>query len=444
VLNVIWEIFPNLNTRTNNFEGKPLIFIKASENQTSLSSIGNPRRNSLPPFLVVTILISLTLGFGVYPLVIPALMVAVLVGAWVGLRPYIHNLQKMTLEPGYLVLLILIGLFFACYGGFYIPYRPDILTMPWLYFWILTILSLLIVFWIVFLFKNADLITFIWSFCLGSLLFCVATVLFTMWLSKPPFYGAAIDIRYLPFGIQRFINTPGIATLLSLFPITFLATLLLKPNQRPSWFWVIGVLGFVLSIIAAIPLAQRSFFVVVLFISPLVVIIFLLLLRSWYALISVSTLFVIYPVLKIIDHAANTNIFYRPLDQNLFDDGRFQMFYYWFEHVTTNPFERIKVGPAPWVNMQWFHNFFADVHRLSGFWSLLTAIILMAYIFYRIFCVIRIEQRMGFFLMAIAIPCFLIMNTSVVPEGERQPFLLMLAIGAISEVILRRHKITSK
>jgi hypothetical protein len=30
------------------------------------------------------------------------------------------------------------------------------------------------------------------------------------------------------------------------------------------------------------------------------------------------------------------------------------------------------------------------------------------------------------------------MNTSVVPEGERQPFLLLLAIGVISEVILAR------
>jgi hypothetical protein len=30
------------------------------------------------------------------------------------------------------------------------------------------------------------------------------------------------------------------------------------------------------------------------------------------------------------------------------------------------------------------------------------------------------------------------MNTSVVPEGERQPFLLLLAIGVISEVILAK------
>ena len=120
------------------------------------------------------------------------------------------------------------------------------------------------------------------------------------------------------------------------------------------------------------------------------------------------------------------------------------MFQYWFGRVAVNPFERINVGPAQWSDLFWFHNFFADVHRLSGFLALLMAIILMAYIFYRIICVIRIDLRVGLFLMAIAIPCFLIMNTSVVPEGERQPFLLMLAIGAISEVLISRAKAKHK
>jgi len=117
---------------------------------------------------------------------------------------------------------------------------------------------------------------------------------------------------------------------------------------------------------------------------------------------------------------------------------------YWFERVIANPFQRVEVGPAPWDSLQWFHNFFADIHRLSGFWALLAAVILVSYIFIRLLFVIRVDRRLGLFLMAIAIPCFLIMNTSVVPEGERQPFLLLLAIGAISEVILGRHRGSSK
>lgn len=389
-------------------------------------------------------LIPFALGFGVYPLVIPALLAALFGGAWIGLGPFISNLKKTFLEPGYPVFLILIGLFFASYRGFFIPYRPEIHTMPWLYFWVLFILSLLIVLWVALFNKDKDLIRFIWALSLGSLLFCVATVAFTVWLNKPPFYAAAIDIRYLPFGIQKVINTPGIANLLCLFPIAFLAALLLKPNQRPSWFWVLGILGFALSLIAAIPLAQRSFFVVVLFIAPLVAAFFLLLLRSWSALIGICALFATYPVTKWIDQAVGTNLLYRPLDQSLINDARLQMFQYWFERVAVNPFERIDIGPAPFSDLFWFHNFFADIHRLSGFWALLTAIILMAYIFYRIICVIRIDQRVGLFLMAIAIPCFLIMNTSVVPEGERQPFLLMLAIGAIAEVLISRAKAKHK
>jgi hypothetical protein len=316
--------------------------------------------------------------------------------------------------------------------------------MPWLYFSILTTLSLLIVLWVALFDNDKDLICFIWALSIGSLVFCIATVAFTAWLVKPPFYAAAIDIRYLPFGIQKVINTPGIANLLCLFPVTFLAALLLQPNQRPSWFWTLGILGFVLSLIAAIPLAQRSFFVVVLFIAPLVVALSLLLLRSWHALIGIFALFFTYPIIGWIDHAVGTNLLSRPLDQSLINDARFQMFHYWFERVVVNPFERIEVDPTRWPGLPWFHNFFADVHRLSGFWALLIAITLMTYIFYKIICVIRIEQRVGLFLMAIAIPCFLIMNTSVVPEGERQPFLLMLAIGAISEVLISRAKAKHK
>lgn len=316
--------------------------------------------------------------------------------------------------------------------------------MPWAFFEVLSGLSLLTVIWASLQSKDEDFIGFIWLLCLGSLLFCIATVVSTMWVKKPPFYGGVLDIRYLPFGIQKIINTPGISNLLCLFPMTFMAALLLKPKQRPSWFWFLGILGFVLSLIAAVALGQRSYFIVVLFISPLIVTFFLLMLRSWLALISICTLFLIYPTIMWSDKYVGTNLLHRPLDENLFNDGRFQMFHYWISRIAVNPFERIDVGPAQWAYLHWFHNFFADVHRLSGFWALLSAIVLVCYIFIRLLYTIRANRRLGLFLMAIAIPCFLIMNTSVVPEGERQPFLLLLAIGVISEVILARQRNLAK
>lgn len=375
---------------------------------------------------------------------IPALLIALLGGLWISPHSFVKSLQKTALTPGYLFFLTLLGLFFVCYRGFYLPYHPEILVMPWSYFRVLLSLCLLTALWVTLFEKNVDLIGFIWLFCLGSLLFCIATVALAMWLQKPPFYGTIIDIRYLPFGIQKFINTPGIANLLCLFPIVFLAALLLKPDQRPRWFWVLGISGFALSLIAAIAIGQRSYFVVALFIAPLMVTFFLLLLRSWGTLITISTLLISYPLLRWVDQAMGMNLLYRPLDQTLLNDARFQMFQYWLERVIANPFQRVEVGPAPWDTLQWFHNFFADIHRLSGFWALLAAVILVAYIFLRIICVIQRDRRFGLFLMAIAIPCFLIMNTSVVPEGERQPFLLLLAIGAISEVFLSRKRVRSK
>ena len=116
------------------------------------------------------------------------------------------------------------------------------------------------------------------------------------------------------------------------------------------------------------------------------------------------------------------------------------MLSYWFLHLIKDPFTRIEVGPSQWQDLQWFHNFFSDVHRFSGFWSLATALLLFGFIFYRLILLIRTNQTMGLFFTAIAIPIFLIMNTSVVPEGERQPFFLLIFIGVICEKLLAFHK----
>lgn len=312
--------------------------------------------------------------------------------------------------------------------------------MPLGYFPLLTGISIVSLIWFTYLEKNSEPIQFIWLFCLGSLSFGLATILATVILLNPPYYANAIDIRYAAFGLIKHLNTPGISNLLVLFPLVFFAGIILNSNQRPKHFWLLGIAGFVFSLAAAVVISQRSFFVAALLIQPIIVGIFLLLTRSWRRFLAVISFLATYPVLWKLDQSLGLTFLNRPLDSSLASDARFQMFQFWAERIIENPFERVEVGPAQWSDLQWFHNFFADVHRLSGFWALLIAIILMAYIFYRIICVIRIDQRVGLFLMAVAIPCFLIMNTSVVPEGERQPFLLMLAIGAISEVLISRAK----
>lgn len=299
-------------------------------------------------------------------------------------------------------------------------------------------------FFIASVYNKTRLIYFLWIFCLGSLIFCLLTVCTTVVIKNPPYYGSVIDIRYILFGIVKFINTPGISNLLCLFPMAFLAGLTLKPEELPRGFWVIGIIGLVLSTVAATAISQRSYFIATFVIEPLVVGIFLLLLRSWKRSLAILILLLAYPTLWWLDRLFDTLFLNRILEQSLMNDARFQMFGFWMNHLLADPLQRIEVGPVPWNIYPWFHNFFADIHRLSGFWALLTAGLLMAYIFIRLLFLIRVDQRFGLFLMAIAIPCFLIMNTSVVPEGERQPFLLLIAIGAISEVILGRHRSPSK
>jgi len=380
------------------------------------------------------------LGSGIYPLLVPALLAVLVLAHYAGATRFSANLKTMILKPGYLVLLLSAGLFLSAYLGLYIPYHPNILTMPWAYFTLLLALCFITLVWIACLEKELDLIGVIFYFCLGALIYCLATIGTSMVIEHRMlgFYGGVSDIRYLPFGIKKLINTPGIANLLSLFPVVFLAGTLLKSNQRPKGFGILGATGLALSLVGAVAIGQRSYFVLVFAIMPLIVGFFLLLLGQWRSSIAVFFCMASYPILLRVDQALDTNFLSRVVNHDLLIDARFVMFQFWLEHLIENPFKRTEVGPAPWDSLQWFHNFFADVHRLSGFWALLAAVILVSYIFFRVLCVIKREKRLGLFLMSIAICCFLIMNTSVVPEGERQPFLLLLAIGVISEVILAR------
>jgi hypothetical protein len=385
-------------------------------------------------------LIPMILGSGIYPLLVPALLAALVLAHYAGATQFSANVQTLILKPGYLVLLLSAGLFLSAYLGLYIPYHPNILTMPWAYFPLLLAICFITLVWIACLEKELDLIGVIFYFCLGALVYCLVTIGTSMLIEHRMlgFYGGVSDIRYLPFGIKRSLNTPGIANLLSLFPAAFLAGILLKSNQRPKGFWILGATGLALSLVSAVAIGQRSYFVLVLAIMPLIVGFFLLLLGRWRSSLAVFFCIASYPFLLRVDQLLGTGFLSRVVNHSLLSDARFVMFQFWIDRLIESPFLRPEVGPAPWDSLQWFHNFFADVHRLSGFWALLTAVILVGYIFLRVLCVIKREKRLGLFLMSMAICCFLIMNTSVVPEGERQPFLLLLAIGVISEVILAR------
>lgn len=381
----------------------------------------------------------------------PSLIIAALIGTCLfsplsAYESFLGNLKRLLFGYDFIILISIVGGFLICYWGLHIPYHSNILKMSWAYYPALTILCAITILSVGCLSNNSDLIDFIWLFCIGSLIFCLLTVGITLLTENRGFqlYGNVNDIRYLLTGNKKSINTPGIANLLCLFPATFFAGLILKPNQRPRGYWVFGTVGSLLSLAAALAIGQRSYFAITLIISPLIISFFLLLTRQWRSCFAIIFTLTTYPILLKFD--AIFGLAYlnrRPVDLNIVKDARFEMFKYWFNHFLEDPLQRIEVGPPPWDSLHWFHNFFADIHRLSGLWALLTAVILVAYIFYRVMCVISKERRVGLFLMAVAIPNFLIINTSVVPEGERQPFLLLLAVGVISEVILANLKLAS-
>lgn len=147
--------------------------------------------------------------------------------------------------------------------------------------------------------------------------------------------------------------------------------------------------------------------------------------------LSLLSVIAIYPVILL----SNTYIEFltRKVDAGIFFDARIQMFKFWMNQFLTNPFIVPAVGPPPWQFYQHFHNLFADIHRISGVWALCAAAGLILYIFIRLIYLVYCNKQIGYYLLSVAIPLMSIMLSSVVPEGEKQPFLALLLIGAISE-----------
>lgn len=143
---------------------------------------------------------------------------------------------------------------------------------------------------------------------------------------------------------------------------------------------------------------------------------------------------IFFPLLFLIGN--NFGFMNRKIDVGIFFDNRIQMLNSWLEQLVANPFLVPNVGPPSWEAWQHFHNFFADVHRISGVFALVMAVTLIMYIFIRLIYLTYRSKSIGLYLLGIAAPIFLIMVSSVVPEGEKQPFLVFLMIGMICDAHL--------
>lgn len=335
-----------------------------------------------------------------------------------------------------------LGAFLWFYWWDYLPYKPQMYPFETHYFKMILAWSLM-AFLLPLSSRSArSLIYLVWFTALGAFAYAFATVVATVLLLPPPHYSQVVEIRNLFRGVLTIGNSPGISNLLCLIPITFSAGMLLDKDNRPMGLAWIGVLFSIAALWGAIELQQRTFFLVVLAVQPVIIGLLLMVLKRYREGSLVFLICLAYPLLLLLESFSGLQLLPRKLDANLLADARIEMLQFWVMHVWADPWVRVAVGPAPWDSVYWFHNFFADVHRLSGLKAVLAACAFFGLLFIRTSCLLWRRPAWGAFLLAVALPIFMIMNTSVVPEGERQPFLLLIMLYTICECLLwqARHK----
>ncbi len=144
----------------------------------------------------------------------------------------------------------------------------------------------------------------------------------------------------------------------------------------------------------------------------------------------------VFGVLGLLILIAINGFAVRAIPLNIFSDGRFTVYFSMFwEQFSSNP-AMYSVLPAN--GQPWFHNFFADMHRSSGLGALALSFVLVVWIVGR--CVQwALREDAGRVGLGLLIPLVLVLLTSVVPEGEFQPLLLLLLLGGASEAQLAKY-----
>jgi hypothetical protein len=383
-------------------------------------------KNSLFSIYLFTLAFSIGLGTFKVSLALIVLGLVSLPIAWAQ-----HQARLIYPKAGGWILLFLSALFLISYWVSYVPYKPSIFSFEANYFEMLFVLSICVLIMPFFLKDTQKILDLIWYLGLGAFLWAAVTIFATVLLAPPPYYGKIVDLRALARGLIQFGNTPGIANLLTFFPIIFYASLIYPTRERSKGYWAGIALVMIATLVGAVLIEQRSFFVISFFVLPTLVGSLLFAMDQRKLGLWVLSLLAIYPLLLLVNHYAP--FLDREIKTDIFLDARFEMVVFWLHQMLANPFGSPLVGPPPLDMYPHFHSFFADIHRISGFWALLSSVLLILYIFVRLIYLSYWNRQLGFYLLAIAIPIFLIMISSVVPEGERQFFLALLLIGALCE-----------
>lgn len=283
------------------------------------------------------------------------------------------------------------------------------------------------------LFKDSrDCLYFMGAIALGAFARGSATVLLTSYYLSLPSFGDVFDLRTWSVG-----NRSPFSNMLILAAVFFAGVLANQKAFNLNFHArIMAWLFLVVTVIFGVWLQARLFLIIVFAVCPGVFLVGSLVdakrSKELGLLLALGMLFI----------AGFYMINYFELGQrgpalsSALTDIRFDLYKSFWHQVSANPWVHAQLDPllVERYGIPQFHNFFADVQRVSGTWAFLAAVILVAYICYLVTILVKSGDAVGRFLGFLLVPCLIVLNTSVEPEGGGQNYLMVLVIGVAAAV----------
>ena len=276
-------------------------------------------------------------------------------------------------------------------------------------------------------------ITLLFAFSGCAFLFPIAFTVYSIYLDGEARYGEIHNIF-----TNSFMNSSGIIMLIVLLPLLYASFIFFNPQKINYLKIVYLIFLYSVATVVSFLYKSRSVVIIMYLISPFLI---GLCCHKKFSSSFYNKKYILFSILAIITFII-LNFFPRAINLETIKNLRFTAFLSFLDNLFIYPLSYAKVPISFEIVTlnHYFHNFFADAHRLSGFWSFLSAVLLVGYIGIRVLQA-AIKAPEGRMLLMVFIPVFLILNTSVVPEGEFQPILLILLLGGCAESILREERV---
>lgn len=282
-------------------------------------------------------------------------------------------------------------------------------------------------------------LVFCLSLAVGAYARSVSTVFASFFYLEPPFHGKVFDLATWNFG-----NSPSFANMLIVSVAFFASVLANKKLFRLNARRQIVFFALMLTaIFSGVFLQARLFSIVVFGFVPFFyfINIFFCHEKAKDLICSLGFSVCLFSVGLIINNSDFFSREGRAVDQSLGADLRFELYSSFIKQILIDPFAYAAVpnNIVETIGIVQFHNFFADIDRISGPWAFLMAIILIAYIFLLILRLFIIRSPYAPFIAFNFFSGLMVLNTSVEPEGGGQAYLMVLCMGAIAARVLDLH-----